>query len=466
MVNTPYPMDYHSSSLKNNMKPSYKELFTKILVSYDTMDPNFLYYLDEDDYHIKRVDKKTFNYFKRHYADLTYSDDPNSEEYLFAALILDSSKHFLPMKYSEVELKKAYELSGKEESFNEFKNAVYTTAIDVWLDFHDIFEIECTDDFYTTIFDHLATIFASGLFNVFSRRNILHFESNGMHYFYSFNHKDMSFTITTSFFGLSNMQCTLFNSDVYDKQMLRALREAYVITFKNESRCTQDTIKLYERFENEYTDFGQYVPKIAYYRYGLLQENGLRLFEGHDLSNALNGLLLLINGIVSQDLAFDRNSMIKCVEKHNEIQLGVEDNNDPQVKEPFINLYPFRQLPQNVKINKDQIAEFVVRVSSTKKISKTTKAAVFETLMVDADNGDVLFRNFVVAGTNTIQDLILPILEYGITNGFPERIISSNLLDAQILAVLTANKSKLLKDDLKQIKQLDKDEENSSRYMA
>lgn len=466
MESTLYPMGYHSSSLKNNMKPSYKELFTKILVSYDTMDPNFLYYLDEDNYHIKRVDKKTFNYFKRHYADLTYSDDPNSEEYLFAALILDSTKHFLPMKYSEVELKKAYELSNKEESFNDFKKEVYTTAIDVWLDFHDIFEIECTDDYYSQIFDHLATIFDSGVFAVFSRKNILHFESNGMHYFYSFNHKDMSFTIATSFFGLSNMQCTLFNPDVYDKQVLRALREAYVITFKNETRCTQDTIKLYERFENEYTDFGQYVPKIAYYRFGLLQENGLRLFEGHDLSNALNGLLLLINGIVANDLQFDQKSSIKCVEKHNEIQIGIDENITTENKEPFINLYPFRQLPQNVKINKDQIAEFVVRVSSTKKISKTTKAAVFETLMVDADNGDVLFRNFVVASTNTIQDLILPILEYGITNGFPERVISSNLLDAQILAVLTSNKTKLLRDDLKQIKQLDKDEENSASHMA
>ena len=99
MVNTPYPMDQNSSLFKNKkMKPSYKELFTKILVSYDTMDANYLYYLDEDDYHIKRVDKKSFNYFKKHYADLSYSDDPNSEEYLFASLILDSTKHFLPMR--------------------------------------------------------------------------------------------------------------------------------------------------------------------------------------------------------------------------------------------------------------------------------------------------------------------------------------------------------------------------------
>ena len=448
------------------MKPSYKELFTKILVSYDTMDANYLYYLDEDDYHIKRVDKKSFNYFKKHYADLSYSDDPNSEEYLFASLILDSTKHFLPMRIAEAEIKKAYDSIKDDMSYADFRNNIYTNSINVWLDFHDIYEIECNDEYYSSIFSLLATIFDSGLFNVFSRKNILHFESQGLHYFYSFNHRDMSFTIATSYFGLSNIQCNISHPDMFDKQVLRSLREAYVITFKNESRCTQETVKLYERFENEYIDFGQYVPKIAYYRYGLLQENGLRLFEGHDLSTALNGLLFLINGIVSQDFQFDHKSAIKCVEKRNEIQIGFDEEIGLESKEPFINLYPFRQLPQNVKINKNQTVEFVVRVSSTKRISKTTKATVFEVLMLDAENGDVLLRNFVVSSANTIQDLILPVLEYGISNGFPEKAIVSNLLDMHILSILTADKTKIFVDDQKQIKQLDLDEENPNKFMA
>ena len=448
-------------------KPSYKELFTKILVAFDNMDSNYIYYLDVDDYHVKRASKKAFNYFRRHYADLTYSDDPNSEEYLFASICLENGKYLLPPKLSEAELKKSYDsLPDKEDDFLTFKNQVLKVSIDIWLDYHHLFEIEASDYIYKSVFHALAVIFNSNFFTYWNRGNILHFRKHDLYYFYSFNRKDGSLTIALNYFGLSNIQCLISNADMFNKYVLRTLRNVFVITFKKESRCTHETISLYERFESDVINFADRVPKITFYNYGLLQENRLRQSDCNDLCDALVGLIEIIQEIYSTSFKFSPKDCILYEIKDNNFELKVDPDITIESKEPFVNLYPYRQFSTNVRINKGQCAEFIMRVSSTKKVSKLVKATVYELLLIDSSNNEVLFHNFVESNYLTVKDIMLSLIEHGYTNGYPEHITVSSILDSHILNIVTAGKTRTEFGELLAIKKYDEDDGSSPQIMA
>ena len=447
------------------MNPSFKEIYTKIYVSYQGMEPNYVYYLDLEDYQIKRFDKKRFLEYERNYNELTLIKDKNPEQILVMDLITEAGKLILPKPLSDKELLQYYEMSSKKLTLSELKESVLNKTIYVWMDYHNLFPIEADDEFYGDIFYALAMVFNANLFEYFPKNNILHaIETEGVEYFYWFNRKDLSFTLTDNFLGLSNMQCMISSPNSFDKNILRTLRRAFVITFKRENRCTQETIKLYEQYEAQDCDFGAYVPKITYYENGVIVENGLRMYPAQVLNQMLFSLINMVNTMVAKQIT--PKPFLCYLYRHSKKTVEVDPIVTSISKTPFVNLLPFSQSCFGVKQNKGQVVEFMLRVLSYKKITKHAKAAIYEVMLVDHLTGDVLNRFTVKGDGNTIQDIMRPLIEHSYRNGWAEFTIVDNVLDSHIVSILSNGKSRIEINELSQIDRLIQEEKESPNIAA
>lgn len=447
------------------MKPSFKELFTKVYVSYQGMDPHFVYYLDEDDYQIKRIEKKRFLDFERNFMSKDFRKDGNSEENLMMNLALSNGKYILPKTFSDKEFDAYYEESNKDVPLESIKDMILTRIIQVWLDFHNLYTIEADETYYQEVFYFLAMVFNAHLFDFFPKNNILHYQDGeGQNFYYVFNRKDLSFTLTDNYLGLSNMQCMISSPNAFDKNILRTLRKSFVITFKKENRCTQDTISLYEKYESKDVDFGAFVPKITCYEDGLITENGLRMSQAQILALMLSSLVTLVNTLVEQKIYPEPG---KCyIYKNNSHEVGVDPDVDLISKSPFINLIPYHQACFGVIQNKINAVELKLRVMSFKKISSRAKAAVYECLIVNHETGELLERVEVKASKTTINDLMQQLIEYAYRNGWAERTVVDSPLDFHLANVLSGGKTRIEYDELLQINRLDEDEDDSVNISA
>ena len=450
------------------MKPSYKELFTKIYVSYQGMEPNYIYYLDTDDYSIKRLDSKRFLNFEKHFLDFEINPDTNSEQALMMDLALSNGKLILPKPISSAALAEIYRNAKTSLTLEEVADLTLRRSIQVWLDFNDLYSIEADHDFYSETFFYLAMIFNANLFDLFYKNNILHYQEgedkNGLNFYYYFNRKDFSFTITDNEFGLSNIQCLISSPDMFDKNILRTLRRAFVITFKKENRCTQDTIALYEKYESKDSDCGVYVPKITYYEDGVITENGLRMYQAQTLNQMLYSLVTLVNSMGESGVYPEPG---KCYLYRNSKKTVEQDPDiDLVSKMPFVNLLPYKQACFNVRINKEQTIEFIFRIDSYKKISSRGKATVYECLILDHDNGDVLERFKVTSSRTTIQDIMRNLINYAYKNGWGEHTIVDSVLESHMASILSNGKSHIEYGELTQIDKLYLEEKDSVNLAA